>query len=67
MRKVLLEQSNVDTSDILEIKKGREVSIFEQRTIEAFKQDMSTIMEETDPVQASQMHHDTIFDVRINR
>lgn len=67
MRKVLIEQSTVEPSEVLEVKKGREVSIFEQRTIEAFKQDMSTIMEETDPVQTSQMHHDTIFDVRINR
>ena len=46
MRKVLIEQSTVEPSEVLEVKKGREVSIFEQRTIEAFKQDMSTIMEE---------------------
>ena len=46
MRKVLIEQSTAEPSEILEVKKGREVSVFEQRTIEAFKQDMSTIMEE---------------------
>ena len=46
LRKVLIEQSTAEPSEILEVKKGREVSVFEQRTIEAFKQDMSTIMEE---------------------